>query len=65
MKHVICYACNKLGHIAKECKKKVQAPHQKDKTSSHLKIWKKRKYSQKNVAQHNVQAQQTQKELKV
>ena len=42
MKHVRCYACNKLGHIAKECRNKVWAPHQKEKTSSHLKIWKKK-----------------------
>ena len=42
MKHMRCYACNKLGHIAKECRKKVRAPDQKEKTSSHLKIWKKK-----------------------
>ena len=42
MKHVRCYACNKLGHIAKECRNKVRAPYQKEKTSSHLKIWKKK-----------------------
>ena len=43
MKHVICYACNKLGHTAKECRNKVWAPYQKEKTSSsHLKIWKKK-----------------------
>ena len=37
-----CYACNKLGHIEKECKNKVLAPYQREKTSSHLKIWKKK-----------------------
>ena len=42
MKLVRCYACKKLGHIAKECKNKVRTPHQKEKTSSHLKIWKKK-----------------------
>jgi len=42
LKHVRCYACNKLGHIAKECTNKVRAPYQKEKTSSHLKIWKKK-----------------------
>ena len=42
MKHVRCYACNKLGHIAKKCRKKGQTSHQKEKTSSHLKIWKKK-----------------------
>jgi len=42
MKHVRCYACNKLGHIEKECKNKVRASHQKEKTSPHLKIWKKK-----------------------
>ena len=42
MKQVRCYACNKLGHIAKECSNKVRAPYQKEKTSSCLKIWKKK-----------------------
>ena len=42
MKHVRCYACNKLGHTSKECRNKVQAPYKKEKTSSHLKIWKKK-----------------------
>ena len=42
MKHVRCYGCNKFGHISKECRKKVQAPYQKEKTSSQLKIWKKK-----------------------
>ena len=42
MKHVRCYACNKLGHIAKECRNKGRTSHQKEKTSSHLKIWKKK-----------------------
>ena len=42
MKHVRCYACNKLGHIAKDCRKKVRISHQKEKSSSHLKIWKKK-----------------------
>jgi len=41
-KHVRCYACNKLGHIAKECRNKAQTSHQKEKTTSHLKIWKKK-----------------------
>jgi len=34
MKHVRYYACNKLGHIAKECKRRLWTPYQKDKTSS-------------------------------
>jgi len=43
MKHVRCYACNKLGHIAKECRNKVWARYQKEKiSSSHLKIWRKK-----------------------
>ena len=42
MKHVRCYACNKLGHIAKECRNKARTSHQKEKTSSRLKIWKKK-----------------------
>ena len=42
MKHVRCYACNKLLHIAKECRNKGRTSHQKEKTSSHLKIWKKK-----------------------
>lgn len=42
MKHVRCYACNKFGHIAKECIRKFWAPYQKEKTSSHSKIWKKK-----------------------
>ena len=42
MKHVRCYACNKLEHIAKKCRRKYWAPYQKEKTSSHLKIWKKK-----------------------
>jgi len=42
MKHVRCYACNKFGHTEKECRRKFQAPHQNEKTSSHLKIWKKK-----------------------
>lgn len=42
MKHVRCNACNKSGHIAKECRRKFWAPYQKEKTSSHSKIWKKK-----------------------
>ena len=42
IKHVRCYACNKFGHIAKECRTKFRAPYQKEKTSSHSKIWKKK-----------------------
>jgi len=42
MKHVRCYACNKLGHIAKECRNKGWTSHQKEKTSSLLKIWRKK-----------------------
>ena len=60
MKHMRCYACNKLGHITKECRKKVWAPHQKEKTSSHLKIWKKKELqlercrtAQHTQTQHN------------
>ena len=42
MKHVRCYACNKLGHIANECRNKVWAPYQKEKMSSlRLKICRK------------------------
>jgi len=47
MKHVRCYACNKLGHRAKECRNKVQGPYQKKKSSSHLKIWKKKEVQSK------------------
>jgi len=47
MKHVICYICNKLGHIAEDCRNKVRAPYQKEKTSSHLKIWKKKEVQSK------------------
>jgi len=42
MKHVRCYACNKFEHIENECGRKFWAPYQKDKTSSHSKIWKKK-----------------------
>ena len=42
MKHVRCYACNKLGNIAKECRNKVRTSHQMEKTSSRLKIWRKK-----------------------
>ena len=42
MKHMRCYACKKLGNIAKECRNKVWAPYQKEKTSSQSKIWKKK-----------------------
>ena len=42
MKYVRCYACNTLGHIAKECRNKGWTSHQKEKTSSHLKIWRKK-----------------------
>jgi len=42
MKHVRCYECNKLGHRAKKCRNKVQGPYLKKKSSSHLKIWKKK-----------------------
>lgn len=41
-KHIRCYECNMLGHIAKECRNKVRAPYQKEKTSSQLNIWKKK-----------------------
>ena len=36
------HACKKLGHIAKECRRRFWAPYQKEKTSSHSKIWKKK-----------------------
>ena len=54
MKHVRCYACNKLGHIAKECKSKVRASHKKEKKSSHVKIWKKKEVQSERcgIAQH-------------
>ena len=42
MKYVRCYARNKLGHIVKECRRIFWAPYQKEKTSSQLKIWKKK-----------------------
>jgi len=42
LKHVRCYACNKFGHIAKECRRKLRAPYQKEKTSSQSKIWNKK-----------------------
>lgn len=42
MKHVRFYACNNLGHTAKECRNKVQGPYQKKKSSICLKIWKKK-----------------------
>jgi len=60
MKHVRCYACNKLGHIAKECRNKARTSHQKEKTPSHLKIWKKKEVqserygtAQSTQIQHN------------
>ena len=60
MKHVRCYACNKLGHIAKECKNKARTSHQREKTTSHLKIWKKKEVqpercdtAQNTQVQHN------------
>ena len=42
MKHMRCYACNKFGHIANECMRKIWPPYQREKTSSHSKIWKKK-----------------------
>ena len=42
MKHIRCYACNKFGHIEKECTSKFQPTYQKEKTSSHSKVWKKK-----------------------
>jgi len=42
MKHIRCYACNKLGHIANECRRIFWEPYQKKKTSSQSKIWKKK-----------------------
>ena len=42
MKHVRCYARNKLGNIANECRNKARTSHQKEKTSSRLKIWRKK-----------------------
>ena len=55
MRHVRCYTCNKLGHIAKEWRKKVWALYQKEKTlSSHFKMWKKKevKSERGSIAQH-------------
>ena len=54
MKHVRCYACNKLGHIAKECRNKARTSHQKEKTSSRLKIWRKKEVQSESggTAQH-------------
>lgn len=42
MKHIRCYACNKFGHIAKECRRKFWPTYQKEQTSSHSKVWKKK-----------------------
>jgi len=42
MKHIRCYACNNLGHIAMEYMRRFWAPKQKEKTSSHSNIWKKK-----------------------
>ena len=58
MKHMRCYACNKFGHIAKECRKKFRAPHQKEKTSTCLKVWKKKEVQSERCgttqdSQHN------------
>ena len=57
MKHVRCYACNKFGHIAKECMRKFRPPYQREKTSSHSKIWEKgssvRKMWHSRVYRHN------------
>ena len=39
MKHVRCYACNKFGHKARDCRNKA---HDKKKSSTCLKIWKKK-----------------------
>jgi len=47
MKHIICYACNKFGHIAKECRRKFQPTYQKKKTSSLFKVWKKKELQTK------------------
>ena len=47
MKHVRCYICNKLGRIAEDCRNKGWTPYQKEKTSSHLKIWKKKEVQSK------------------
>lgn len=41
MKQIICYACNKFGYIANECKRKFWPTYQKGQTSSHSKVWKK------------------------
>jgi len=41
IKHLRCYACNNFGHIAKKCMRKFWPPYQREKTSSHSKIWKK------------------------
>ena len=46
MKHVKFYACNKPGHIEKECKRRLWTPYQKE-TSSQLKIWKKKEVQPK------------------
>jgi len=47
MKHIRCYACNKLGHIAKECRRIFWAPYQKEKKSSQSKIWKEKESQSK------------------
>jgi hypothetical protein len=55
MKHVRCYACNKFGHKARDCRNKA---HDKKKSSTRLKIWKKKevqseKYGTAQGTQHS------------
>ena len=41
-KHIRCYACNKFGHIERECRSKIRPTYQKEQTSSHSKVQKKK-----------------------
>jgi len=54
MKHIRCYACNKFGHIEKECRSEFQGTYQKEQTSSHCKVWKKKELQSKRcgIAQY-------------
>ena len=54
MKNIICYACNKFGHIAKECRRKSRPTYQKEQTSSLSNVWKKKELQTKicGIAQY-------------
>ena len=40
MKHVRCYACNKFGHKARECRSKIRTPKKEDHISSQFQVLK-------------------------